>query len=377
MPLKEKFERQAFTMHRMGISVYPEHSTEEKDYDYMKLAAKYGFTRIFTCLLSVNEPKEIILSKFTNFMEEAHKLGFIVAVDTNPSVFLHLGATPYDLKPFYDMKVDIIRLDGSFGDRDDIAITHNVYEIPIEFNGSSNTALDLMIERGANTQNMVVCHNFYPQKYTGLGWNKFMEFTNKYKALGLTVAAFVSSNNEKTFGPWPVYEGLCTCEMDRGLPIDLQVRHLLATTKIDDIIIGNAYATEDELKAISEVDKTKITFKLELEGNITNEEKNIIYNYPHFGRGDASDYMVRSSMPRLDYRDKVVPYRKYDSELFHIGDVVIVNDNLSHYRGELQIIVKDMINDGERNLVARIPKRELPLLELLKPEYLFGFIKME
>lgn len=363
-------------MHRMGISVYPEHSTEEKDYAYMKLAAKYGFTRIFTCLLSVKESKEDIMRKFTKFMEQAHELGFIVAVDTSPVVFSRLGATPYDLKPFADMKVDIIRLDGHFGEVEDIVITHNPYGIAIEFNGSLNTALDLMIERGANTHNMVVCHNFYPQKYTGLGFNRFMEFTNKYKTLGFPIAAFVSSNNKNTFGPWPVYEGLPTCEMHRGLPIDVQVRHLLATNKIDDILIGNAYAAEDELKAMSEVDKTKITFKVELADNITDEEKNIIYNYIHLVRGDASDYMFRSSRPREYYRNKTIPYRKYDKEFFHRGDVVIVNDNLSHYRGELQIIAKDMPNDDERNLVGRIPNQELILLDLLKPDHLFSFIKM-
>lgn len=361
-------------MHRMGISVYPEHSTEEQDYKYMKLAAKYGFNRIFTCLLSVNESKETMMKKFTKFMEQAHELGFIVAVDTNPVVFSRLGATPFDLKPFADMKVDIIRLDGHFGEMEDIAITHNKYGIQIEFNGSSNTALDLMLEKGANIHNMVVCHNFYPQKYTGLGWDKFMEFTNKYKALGLTVAAFVSSNNEKTFGPWPVYKGLPTCEIHRGLPIDLQVRHLLATNKIDDILIGNAYATEEELKAISQVDKTKITFKIDMADDITEDEKNIIYNYPHFGRGDASDYIVRSSMPRIDYKNKRIQYRKYNGEYFHRGDVVIVNDNLSHYRGELEIVTKDILNDGERNFVGRIPEQELILLDLLKPDHLFGFI---
>ena len=322
-------------MHRMGISVYPEHSTEEKDTAYMKLTAKYGFTRIFTCLLSVAKPRNIIIAEFTKFIDTAHKLGFIVGVDTNPAVFSHLGAT------------------------------------------SSNTALDLMIVRGANVQNMTACHNFYPQKYTGLGWDKFMEFTNKYKALGIPVSAFVSSNNKNTFGPWPVHEGLPTCELHRTLPVDLQVRHLLATNKIDDIIIGNAFASEDELRAVSQIDRTKITFKLELADDITDEEKKIIYNYPHFGRGDASDYMVRSSLPRADYRSKPVPYRKYDKELFHRGDVVIVNDNLSHYRGELEIVTKDMPNDGERNFVARIPKQELILLDLLKPEYLFGFIKAE
>lgn len=364
-------------MHRMGISIYPEHSTEEKDNAYMKLAANYGFTRIFTCLLSVDKPRDSIIAEFTKFIDTAHKLGFIVGVDTNPAVFSHLGATPYDLKPFSDMKVDIIRLDGHFSDREDIAITNNPYEIPIEFNASSNTALDLMIVRGANVQNMTACHNFYPQKYTGLGWDKFMKFTNKYKTLGIPVAAFVSSNNKNTFGPWPVYEGLPTCELHRLLPVDLQVRHLLATNKIDDVIIGNAFASEDELKAISQIDKTKTTFKLELADSVTDEEKKIIYNYPHFGRGDASDYIVRSSLPREDYRNKTIPYRKYDKEIFHRGDVLIVNDNLSHYRGELEIVTKDMPNDGERNFVARIPGQELILLDLLKPEYLFGFIKAE
>ena len=45
-------------MHRLGISLYPEHSTQEKDFAYMELAAKYGFSRIFTCLLSVEKGAE-------------------------------------------------------------------------------------------------------------------------------------------------------------------------------------------------------------------------------------------------------------------------------------------------------------------------------
>ena len=45
-------------MHKLGSSLYPEHSTKEKDWAYMELAAKYGFSRIFTCLLSVTETRE-------------------------------------------------------------------------------------------------------------------------------------------------------------------------------------------------------------------------------------------------------------------------------------------------------------------------------
>jgi len=40
----------------------------------------------------------------------------------------------------------------------------------------------------------------------------------------------------------------------------------------------------------------------------------------------------------------------------------------------LEIVTKDILNDGERNFVGRIPEAELILLDLLKPEYFFGFI---
>ena len=44
-------------MARLGISLYPEHSTLDKEKAYVTLAAKYGFKRIFTCLLSVDKER--------------------------------------------------------------------------------------------------------------------------------------------------------------------------------------------------------------------------------------------------------------------------------------------------------------------------------
>ena len=42
-------------MHRLGISVYPNDSNLDETKDYIRLAAKYGFERIFTCLISAND----------------------------------------------------------------------------------------------------------------------------------------------------------------------------------------------------------------------------------------------------------------------------------------------------------------------------------
>lgn len=363
-------------MHKLGISIYPEHSTKEKDEQYMQSAASFGFKRLFTCLLSVNQPPNEIIREFKSFMETAHKFGFEVSVDTNPEVFNYLGASPTDLKIFADMEVDIVRLDGHFDDFLDMVITHNPYDIKIEFNGSSDASVEHLVKHGADVHNMTVCHNFYPEKYTGLSWETFQGFNKKWKGLGLRTGAFVSSNNSDTFGPWPVYSGLPTCEVHRGLPIDVQVRHLLSSNMIDDILIGNAFATDDELKAMSNVDLRKVTFNIDLTEKISDSERGIIYNYPHAGRTDASDYMIRSSRSRVDFRKSNIPARLTDDPTFKRGDVVIVNDNLSHYRGELQIILRDLPNDGERNLVGKIPKEELIILDNLEknPDHLFGFI---
>lgn len=192
-------------MHKLGISVYPEHSTPEKDQAYMETAAGYGFTRIFTCLLSVQKAKEEIITEFTDFMNRAHALGYEVAVDTNPDVFKHLGATPLDLKVFHDMHVDIIRLDGHFDDFLDRAITHNEYGIKIEFNGSMDSTIDYLLKHGADPHNVTICHNFYPERYSGIGWKLFMNLNEKWKGLGLHTAAFVTSREPNTFGPWRQY----------------------------------------------------------------------------------------------------------------------------------------------------------------------------
>ena len=49
-------------MGKLGISIYPERSTFEKDKAYLDLAHKYGYKRVFTSLLQINDDKEKVLS---------------------------------------------------------------------------------------------------------------------------------------------------------------------------------------------------------------------------------------------------------------------------------------------------------------------------
>ena len=47
-------------MRRLGISIYPEKSTLAEIKSYLKKTSEFGFSRIFSCLLSVNKPAEEI-----------------------------------------------------------------------------------------------------------------------------------------------------------------------------------------------------------------------------------------------------------------------------------------------------------------------------
>ena len=382
-------------MHSLGISVYPDKSDINEVYAYMEKAAKLGFTRIFTCFLSIPDDKrESYLVEFKEFMTKAHELGFTVAADTNPAVFDLIGATPHNLKPFADLGLDIIRLDGNFGTQGDIAVTRNPYGIKIEFKASMDAGVDLLIKNGGNKDQITMCHNFFPERYTGLDFDLFKEYNKQWKKLNLHTAAFVSSHNDNTIGPWEVFCGLPTVEIMRPLPIEVQARYLLATGDVDDILVGNYPASDAELEALSKINFQAVELRVDEVAEITDNEKYIMYEFaPHSDRYDHSTYMLRSSFPRLEFkdnvtvqdsgfskegsvaRDKSIPHHDCGKKAFTRGDVLVVNDNLKHYRGELEVCLTEIPNDGERNLIATIKEEDLDLLDYIKPGQHFKFIK--
>lgn len=64
-------------MKQLGISLYPEQSTFERDKEYMDLAHKYGYRRIFTSLLQLKSASgEDILAKLKKRCCLCKRFGF-------------------------------------------------------------------------------------------------------------------------------------------------------------------------------------------------------------------------------------------------------------------------------------------------------------
>jgi len=359
-------------MKRLGISIYPNHTDINEIVQYIHLAGKYGFKRIFTCLISVADKNiEDIVGNFKTMLTAAKEENMEVIADLDPTIFDKLNASIYDLKVFKDMGLDGIRLDMGFSGQEESTMSFNEYGLKIELNMSNGIKyIDNILSYKANTNNLYGCHNFYPHKYTGLSFEHFMKCSKQFKELGLNTAAFVNSPSAE-YGPWPVSEGLCTLESHRDLPIDVQAKHFLATGLIDDVIIANSFASEDELKILSQLNKEKLTFNVEFNESVTELDKKIILEEFHYNRGDVSEYMLRSTQSRVKYKGESFP--AVNTPDIRRGDILIDSDLYTRYAGELQVALKDMKNTGKTNVVGKIVDDEIFLLDYMEPWMCFGF----
>jgi len=348
---------------QLGISIYPEHSTQEEIIAYLDLAAKYNFTKVFSCLLSVNKPAEEIKADFKAINDHATSLGMEVILDVAPRVFSELGISYNDLSFFKAIGATGIRLDEGFGGVGEARMTYNPEDLAIEINMSmDNAMIDLIMDSRPNSKNLIGCHNFYPQEYTGLNLEFFLSCSKRFKKYGLATSAFVTSHTAQ-IGPWPVMDGLCTLEMHRNLPIQVQAKHLFATGLIDTVIIGNMFASEEELKALSEITPAILQLEVEFAAGTTELEKDIVLNFPHFRRSDTNDYMIRSTMSRVVYKDHDFP--AHDLSALTTGDIIIGNDDFGQYKGELHLVINDMPLDERKNVVAHVAETNLFLIDYI------------
>lgn len=350
-------------MNKLGISIYPDKSVLEEDINYIKMANRYGFDRIFLNLLTVIDDDS--LYKFKSVVKFARELGFEVIADVSPSVFKDLNIDYKDLKVFYDLGLTGIRLDMGFSGNEESIMSFNPYGLKIELNISSGTRyIDNIMSYLPNKDNIIGCHNFYPHKYTGISRSHFLDSTKRFKEYGLRTAAFISSN-VGIFGPWVVNEGLPTLEEHRVLPLEVQAKDFFNTGLIDDVIISNCYASEEELKTLGNMSKDILTLNVDIIENLPETERNILLEELHFNRGDVSEYMIRSTQSRVKYKNH--NFELINPKDMEKGDIIIESSLYSHYAGEMHIVLKEMENSGRTSVVGKVVDEEIYLLDYIRP----------
>ncbi len=385
-------------MIQLGVSLYPEQETPQEIEEYLKLANGYGFTRVFTSLFSVEGSKEEIIRYFRGLCDVAHKYGMQVYGDCNARLFMEIGATPDDLSVFKEIGLDVLRLDLMFNDERDVAIVNNDQGLGVQLNASLVESVRHIIEMGGYKDRIIGSYNFYPLRNTGADREDIYKTNRFFKSEGMKTQIFISSGVKGTHGPWPVSDGLPTVEDCRDMPIGLQVRYMLALG-CDELIIGNAFASEDELKEVAETmkqiyvygedrpfyfpgirdqipigDIERIPLTIEAAEDLSDSEKELLFKFTKHNVSEYTHLIIRSRWGRFDFKPIPIEPRPCEKEYFENGDVVIVNGNVPRYKGEVHIVRKPIRNDGTLNYAGKIAKEELFLLDHLEYMMNFGFI---
>lgn len=352
----------------MGVSIYPYREPSSRWIEYLELAKSCGFSRIFESLLNLEgQGREEIIKNHQPINAAAVNMGFEIIVDIAPVMFKELGITPDDLTFFQDLGVNGFRLDEGYSGVEESVMTCNPLGLLVEINASVYSHyVDNIIDYQSVRSNLIGCHNFYPQRHTGLSVGHYKKTSAKFKQLGLRLAAFVSSAIPDSFGPWRGMDSLPTLECHRDLPIDCQTTHLLAIGDIDDIIISNCFPSEVELKAMQDVFGPIATLDVILDNRTSAVEKQILFDELHISRGDVSDKIIRSTWPRVKYSGNRISLFNA-KEVIRRGDVIVNSEKYDKYAGEMHIALCDFPNTGKSNVVGHIRAEELIAIDEIKP----------
>jgi uncharacterized protein len=362
-------------MKKLGISIYPQKASFEKNLEYLENASKFGFTRLFVALLGAEPSQEGIRRDYGPILKRAKELGFEVSCDVNGEVIKAVCGEGFfgnfDLTFFKEMGVDIIRFDMGMSEMEEAFFIRNKFGIKVELNMSMEIDhVAGVLAMGAPKEKVMGCHNYYPHNYTGLSLDYFNRCTAIWTKHNLRTAAFISTQSNEKYGPWPICDGLPTLEIHRNLPITTQLKHYVGMGTIDDVLIGDAFASIDELEKLSKINKNTVSLEVDLAEGLSDTYKNIL-RMPLSRRPDTNDYIIRSIEGRLFLRkEDIQPFNTVDIKR---GDILIENNLYGQYKGEVQIALKDMKNSGRTNVVGHIKDFEVFLIDTIKPGQSFSF----
>jgi hypothetical protein len=148
---------------------------------------------------------------------------------------------------------------------------------------------------------VVACDNFYQQDKIALPYEYFIACSQRFKQQGIKTVTFVTCAKGNQ-GPWDVNDGLPTLEAHRYLSLSTQVKQMFATELIDVVIIGNGYASDEELAVMAQINRSQVEFSFTYVGEPTALAEKIVEGEQHYRRGDITNEMIRSTQVRVKYQ---------------------------------------------------------------------------
>ena len=324
-----------------GISFYLNDSEAEKR---IIQAGRLGVKRGFTSLHIPEEAGDLALrAKILLKLAKQHSMD--VYADVSLKTPSHLGINSlFQLK---ELGVTGLRLDDFF-DYQMIAELAKEFKIAVNSSILFERDIQSLIQNGIKSEQLIGWHNFYPRKETGLSKSFFREQNELFKRYEIPIFAFIPGAGEKR---GPLFEGLPTLEHHRHKDPFLAALELYEEG-LDDVFIGDPDPGEELLKRMVDFANGKVLIKTEQGFEKLGQ---------YFLRPDASRDVLRFMDTRVD--TPVPPIQNYPRPR---GTITIDNDLYGRYRGEMMITLTDLPADKRVNVVGRVKKDDVPLLDYLR-----------
>ncbi|GFP74017.1 DUF871 domain-containing protein [Clostridium fungisolvens] len=353
-----------------GISVFlgMEYSLDNILHN-IRLSKENGFDRIFTSFHIPEANYDIVLGQFSEVSKLAHNLNMKIIADISPNAYKFLKIDEDELARVKDLGVDVLRLDFGYSEEFIANLSRNNFGLKVEINASTVTDrfFDELEKYSPNYKNIQACHNYYPRKNTGISETLLVRKNQLLRRYGIRISAFIPSLSGKR---GPIYEGLPTLEVHRHLSPYTSARHLIALG-VDDIFFGDGNPTKDEIISVGSIKDIGIELRA-----VVSVRDYITERYMKFpcytNRADCAEDVVRAVESRsllinseIIKADNCVNREK--------GSITLDNEGYMRYMGELQITKKALPKDDRINVIGKVLKEDLFLLDYINEETSFYF----
>lgn len=351
----------------LGISIYLNDFLKDSKSveDYLNQAARMRYKDVFTSIHLPEDNFQSISEKLEDFSRLISDLQLQLIVDCSHHEVDKMKKNTALREQLRKAAISFFRLDFGF---DLIDIRYLIEEVNASglmlnasmLNQSEVPHLLQEIKKMHNQVKVSSCHNFYPRIETGLSVDYFIKQSVIFKELGIPVNAFLPAWNKPR---GPVYQGLPTIERHRYVEIGWAARELIATELVDEIIIGDPFASLSDLATLKTAANSRaLILRVTEEADITEAERAILYDTIHEPRPDISALVIRSNTSRemAGMGEKIRIKYPRDRKPFSI---TVDNEKYGRYSGEMQITRQFLPEDEKVNVVGAIIPEDIVLLD--------------
>lgn len=253
-----------------------------------------------------------------------------------------------------DLKLWGLRIDYGFSAAE---IGEMATQMPIVLNASTTSVADAR-RIAAKGREVFALHNFYPRPETGLDEEYLMETTQKLRAAGLSVQAFIPGD---TLLRGPLHEGLPTLEAHRHVLPSAAFVDMALRFGMEDIFLADPGLSEKEHRRIAHFCKTGIIcVPAKLEDDWAH-----LYGKVFTCRIDSPRWLIRFQESRT-YSCQGDIVEPANCTARRRGSITVDNKHYGRYSGELMLMRENLKADERVNVIGSVPENAQLLLDRIE-----------